>query len=90
MTSSNQSQDSHPVPTPRYMSTVSVAAGIAREMGHSHIGVEHLFLAIIRDPDAIPTGQLAKLIDVTEIESNLLSVMNSTEYYSIAPDPYEA
>ncbi len=87
MTASNESQNPQPSPTPRYKNTVIAASETAREMGHSHVGVEHLFLAIIRDPDAIPTGQISGLMDVSQIESNLLALMNSAEYYSTAPAP---
>ena len=38
-----------PDPTPRYRRVLENSAEVARGMGHSYVGVEHLFLAIIRD-----------------------------------------
>jgi ATP-dependent Clp protease ATP-binding subunit ClpA len=87
---SDESYTFRPAPTPRYRNTIRTATEIALEMGHSHIGVEHLFLAIIRDPDAIPTGQLAAFADVPDIESKLLDVINSPEYNTTSPDLPEA
>ena len=49
------SDDVSPAPTPRYSQVVSGSAGVAREMGHSYVRVEHLFLAMIRDRAAVPT-----------------------------------
>jgi Clp amino terminal domain, pathogenicity island component len=37
---------------------------MAQEMGHSYVGVEHLFLAIIRDRTAVPAQALAELVDL--------------------------
>jgi hypothetical protein len=56
-------------------------------MQHSHIGVEHLFLAIIRDPDAIPTQVLASHVSIEEVETRLLDLMNSVSYRTPAPPP---
>jgi hypothetical protein len=51
-----------PRPTPRYRKVVDGSAGVARGMGHSYVGVEHLFLAIIRERGAVPTQVLGGLI----------------------------
>ena len=48
-----------PTPTPRYRQVLDVSAKLARELGHSHIGVEHLFLAIVRDRAAVLAQVLA-------------------------------
>lgn len=37
-----------PDPTPRYRRVLENSAEVARGMGHSYVGVEHLFLAIFR------------------------------------------
>jgi ATP-dependent Clp protease ATP-binding subunit ClpC len=50
-----------PTPTPRYRQVLDVSAELARELGHSHIGVEHLFLAIVRDRAAVPAQVLARM-----------------------------
>jgi len=36
-----------PVPTPRYSKVVKGSVQVASDMGHSYVGVEHLFLAVI-------------------------------------------
>jgi hypothetical protein len=87
---SGETHASHPVPTPRYRDTIASATQIALQMGNSHVGVEHLFIAIIRDPDSIPTSQLAKFVSVSDVESRIFSILNSAEYHSTAPDPPEA
>jgi hypothetical protein len=61
-------------------------------MQHPYVGVEHLFLAIIRDQDAVPAQSLAQQISLEEVEARLLEVMNSPEYrtvaYEILDDPH--
>jgi len=50
-------------PTPRYRQVVEAAAEMAKDLGHEYIGTEHLFLAILADPDAVPTQVMAELIE---------------------------
>jgi len=69
-----------PVPTPRVHQILGAAGQIARSMGHSYLGVEHLFLAILRDPDAVPTQALAEVADTGEAERHLLAIMSSAGY----------
>lgn len=69
-----------PVPTPRFHQILGNASEIARSMGHSYVGVEHLFLAILRDPAAVPTQALAEVADIGEAEQHLLAIMNSASY----------
>lgn len=52
-------------------------------MQHSYVGVEHLFLAIIRDRDAVPSQSLAQQIDLAEVESHLLELLNSPGYRTL-------
>lgn len=69
-----------PAPTPRYQRVTDGSTAVAQEMGHSYVGVEHLFLAIIRDRDAVPTQALAELVDLERVEAGLLEVMASSGY----------
>lgn len=62
-------------PTPRYQRVVAAAAEVALEHGHEYIGTEHLFLAILADPHAIPTQVMAKLIDPTVVAARVREVM---------------
>jgi ATP-dependent Clp protease ATP-binding subunit ClpA len=77
---------SGPVPTPRYLSIVGSSFDVARAMGHSYVGVEHLFLAMIRDRHAIPTQVLAGMMDLNAVESALLDLMNSDGYRTSTPN----
>jgi hypothetical protein len=52
-------------------------------MQYPYVGVEHLFLAIIRDRDAVPSQSLAQQIDLAEVESQLLELMNSPGYRTL-------
>jgi hypothetical protein len=56
-------------------------------MEHSHVGVEHLFLAIIRDMYAVPTQVLGSIVSLGEVESRLLDVMGSASYETSSPVP---
>jgi ATP-dependent Clp protease ATP-binding subunit ClpC len=66
--------------TPRFQRVLGTASEIARSMGHTYLGVEHLFLAILRDPDAVPTQALAEVADTGEAERHLLAIMSSASY----------
>jgi hypothetical protein len=74
-----------PSPTPRYAKILDASAGLAREMGHSYLGVEHLFLAIMQDRDAVPTQALARIADIHEVEANLRDEMASPGYAGASP-----
>jgi ATP-dependent Clp protease ATP-binding subunit ClpA len=74
------SNDDQPFPTPRYSRVLDVSAEIAQEMRHSYVGVEHLFLAIIRDRAAVPTRTLARIADLDRVEASLREVMASESY----------
>jgi ATP-dependent Clp protease ATP-binding subunit ClpA len=79
-----------PEPTPRYSAILASAVRLARELGHKYVGAEHLFLAVIRDPRAIPTQVLAETTNLPGIEERLLSIMGSSGYStggSTGPDP---
>jgi Clp amino terminal domain, pathogenicity island component len=79
------SDDDRPSPTPRYQTVLKSSAGIARAMGHSHLGVEHLFLAIIQDKRAVPTQVLSQLADLAQVEARLRETMASPEYNGAPP-----
>lgn len=54
-------------------------------MGHSHLGAEHLFLAIIQDKRAVPTQVLSQLADLAQVEASLRETMASPEYNGAPP-----
>ena len=74
-----------PAATPRYRRVVDGSATVARGRGHLYVGVEHSFLAIIRDRAAVPTQALARLIDLDRVEAGLLEVMASPGYHGQPP-----
>lgn len=69
-----------PVPTPRYEAVLKAAANIARELDHPYVGVEHLFLAIINDENAIPAMLLGKRADIQRLAQDVYGLMNSPSY----------
>ena len=56
-------------------------------MSHGYVGVEHVFLAVIRDRHAVPTQVLATMVDLEAVESALLGLMNSDGYRTSAVLP---
>jgi ATP-dependent Clp protease ATP-binding subunit ClpA len=49
-------------PTPRYDRIVAASRQIAWDLGHTYVGVEHLFLSIVQDQDAVPTQVLRRFV----------------------------
>jgi ATP-dependent Clp protease ATP-binding subunit ClpC len=74
------SESAAPVRTPRYASVLGASEEVAREMSHRHVGVEHLFLAILHDKHAVPTQVLGQMIDLDAVEAALIALMNSHGY----------
>jgi ATP-dependent Clp protease ATP-binding subunit ClpC len=74
-----------PLPTPRYSALVAEASWIAADMGHQHVGAEHLFLAIIDDPAAVPTQVLGRLADVNQVDTELRVLMAAEQYRTSRP-----
>lgn len=62
-------------PTPRYQRIIEAAAEVAGEHGHEYLGTEHLFLAILADPDAVPTQALAEIVDPAVVAARIRAVM---------------
>ena len=79
------SDDETPTPTPRYRQVLDVSAELARELGHSYIGVEHLFLAIVRDRAAVPTQVLTRITDLDRVEASVREEMASPGYTGEPP-----
>lgn len=72
-------------PTPRYRQVLGVSAELARELGHSYIGVEHLFLAIVRDRAAVPAQVLAHVTDLDRVEASVREELASPGYTGEPP-----
>jgi ATP-dependent Clp protease ATP-binding subunit ClpA len=70
-------EESGPHPTPRYQQILRSAAEMATNQGHEYVGTEHLFLAILADPDAVPTQVLAELIEIPVLAARVRAVMSN-------------
>ncbi|MGY2005475.1 Clp protease N-terminal domain-containing protein [Nocardia abscessus] len=69
---------SAPAPTPRYTRVISSAAKIANDMGHDHLGVEHIFLAIIREGNSLPVQVLTEELELSGLEQKVLDQMRAS------------
>jgi hypothetical protein len=71
-----------PVPlTERAEEVLAAAAAQARAVGaNGFIGVEHIFLAIMGDPDAVPTQVVERLGYRDRVLEELLELLNSETY----------
>ncbi|MGX2995344.1 Clp protease N-terminal domain-containing protein [Streptomyces sp. JNUCC 64] len=72
--------EQEPAPTPRFLEIIEAAKRNATDLGHSYLGVEHLFLAIIRDIDSVPTQAISPLVDPGELEERVIEVLSSPGY----------
>jgi ATP-dependent Clp protease ATP-binding subunit ClpA len=79
------SDDKVPDPTPRYQRLLESAAGLAREMGQPYVGDEHLFLAMVKDRNAIPAQVLAGITNLDQVEARMREVMASDSYAGEPP-----
>ena len=70
-----------PPPPPRVLvrngSVESWGAGVAVEMGDSHLGVEHAFLAMIRNRETVPARALAGLADLDALDAAVVAAANA-------------
>jgi Clp amino terminal domain, pathogenicity island component len=79
------SDDRAPAPTPRLRRMLDAAITIARELGHSQVGVEHVFLAMTADRTAIPAQLLARSAGLDEAEAGVRAVMSAPGYAGQPP-----
>jgi Clp amino terminal domain, pathogenicity island component len=71
-----------PPPPPRFFGASgyvqpSWGAGVAVEMGDSHLGLEHAFLAIIRNRETVPARALAGLADLDALDAAVMEAANA-------------
>jgi hypothetical protein len=72
--------------TPRYERIVAASRQIAWDLGHSYVGVEHLFLAIVDDPDAVPTQVLSGFVGPAEVGGAVRDLITSEGWGSRRSD----
>jgi ATP-dependent Clp protease ATP-binding subunit ClpA len=63
--------------SPRYDRIVAASRQIAWDLGHSYVGVEHLFLAVVDDPDAVPTQVLSRSVDPAQVGAAVRDLITS-------------
>ena len=79
------SDDRAPSPTPRLRRMLDAAITIAREMGHTQVGIEHVFLAMTADRTAIPAQLLARSAGLDDAEASVRAVMAAPGYAGQPP-----
>ncbi|WP_225726509.1 MULTISPECIES: Clp protease N-terminal domain-containing protein [unclassified Nocardia] len=74
--------------TPRLRAILRAAETEAANRGYDFVGVEHVQLAILADPWAIPTQVIAREEGrVDRIAADLRGVLDSDSYKGIKPTP---
>ena len=71
-----------PPPPPRFFVPngyvqPSWGAGVAAEMGDSHLGLEHALLAMIRNRETVPARALAGLADLDALDTAVVDAANA-------------
>jgi hypothetical protein len=72
--------------TPRYDRIVAASRQIAWDLGHTYVGVEHLFLAIVQDPDAVPTHVLRRFVPPGQVGAAVRDLITSEGWGSRRSD----
>jgi ATP-dependent Clp protease ATP-binding subunit ClpA len=73
--------------TPRYDRIVAASRRVAWDLGHSYVGVEHLFLATVQDPDAVPTQVLSRFVPPAQVGAAVRDLITSEGWGSQRSDP---
>jgi hypothetical protein len=76
------SPDYSPPPPPRFFVPHGYVqpwwgTTVAAEMGESHLGVEHAFLAMIRDRETVPARALAALADLDALDAAVVEAASA-------------
>jgi hypothetical protein len=61
----------------QWVRAAGVGAGVAAEMGDSHLGLEHALLAMIRNRETVPARALAGLADLDALDAAVVEAMNA-------------
>jgi hypothetical protein len=72
--------------SPRYERIVAASRQVAGDLGHSYVGVEHLFLAIVLDRDAVPTQVLKRFVDPAQVGGAVRDLITSEGWGSRRSD----
>ena len=66
--------------TPRLQEIIRNASTLLTDVNEDIIGVEHVMMAILDDPRAIPTQVLAKFVEPARVQRELRSLVASDGY----------
>ncbi|MEU1545852.1 Clp protease N-terminal domain-containing protein [Nocardia sp. NPDC005745] len=66
--------------TPRLHQVLLDSVDVAREFGHSYVGVEHLMLAILREGKSVPIHVLAQMMNPVDYIEALTTFLRSDGY----------
>ena len=66
--------------TPRLQDILKNATAMLVESNRDTVGTEHVMLAILDDPRAIPTQVLARFVEPAEVREALRAIVDSDEY----------
>lgn len=64
--------------TPRLQAVLDRAAETQRERGQDFVGVEHVMIAILEDPRAVPTQVLATFVEPSRVRDAVREVTGGT------------
>jgi ATP-dependent Clp protease ATP-binding subunit ClpA len=73
--------------SPRYERIVAASRQIAWDLGHDYVGVEHLFLAVVQDPAAVPTQVLSRFAPPAEVGAAVRDLITSDGWGSRRSGP---
>ena len=66
--------------TPRLQNIMRDAGAMLGDVNQGAIGVEHIMIAILDDPRAIPTQVLARFVEPARVQRELRAFVASDEY----------
>jgi ATP-dependent Clp protease ATP-binding subunit ClpC len=66
--------------TPRMRSSLLAAQKLGRELGHKHIGAEHVFLAILLDDHSLPSQIMQSVGTRNEVVEKIRTMLASESY----------
>ncbi|HEY7624386.1 MAG TPA: Clp protease N-terminal domain-containing protein [Candidatus Limnocylindria bacterium] len=72
--------------SPRTKKVIELAIDEARKLGHSHVGTEHLLLAIVREGQSVGTGVLEAIgVAIDSVRERVLAVLGQVPTATAAP-----
>lgn len=73
--------------TPRTARILETAERRASDLGHDHIGTEHLLIAMLEEHGGVVTAALEEFVDLETLRSRVLAIVQSDAYKTSSPLP---